>query len=205
MPVLEQQLTVKESAEARRSIRKYTDHVVPKEDLAEILRIAGLAPSPFNVQPWRVVVVQEADLKQRLMEASYNQPQVGGASAVFVIYSDMDDALANIEDTISPGYPEERREGVKRNVLGSFANMTPEQIHQWGFAESNIFLGFLLLAAQSKGYGTSPMLGFEAEKVKQLLGMPASCTLPALVAIGVPAEDGFPHFRHPLDRFVTWK
>ncbi len=194
-------LNVTEAAEARRSIRKYTDQAIPQEHIDEILRVAGLAPSPWNIQPWRVIVVKGHEAKQALMGAAYGQPQVGAAAAVFVIYSDMQDALASAEDFIHPGYGDKIK-AEANNVRATFEKMGSEKSEQWGYAESNIFLGFLLLAAQSRGYSTSAMLGFDAQKVRDLYNLSANVLLPALVAMGTAAEEGFPHHRHELDRFV---
>src|SRR5688572_29551917 len=93
-------MTVTESAEARRSIRSFTPEPVPEADLREILRVAGLAPSAFNVQPWRWIVVREPALKAQLGVAAYRQKQVISAPAVIVLYSDMTDALQQIEETV---------------------------------------------------------------------------------------------------------
>ena len=71
--------------------------------------------------------------------------------------------------------------------------MPENEREAWGNAQANIFLGFLLLAAKSLGYDTSPMLGFDPEAVKALLGLPPHVRVPALVAIGKGAESGFPH------------
>jgi hypothetical protein len=46
------------------------------------------------------------------------------------------------------------------------------------------------------------MLGFDPEKVKALLELPAHATLPALIAVGKPAEEGFPHHRHEVRRIA---
>src|SRR5919202_6994099 len=82
-------LTVQEAAETRHSIRRYTDDPVPEEDLREILRLVGLAPSAWNLQPWRFVVVRDAELKRKLREAAHGQHQVSAAPVVLVLYSDM--------------------------------------------------------------------------------------------------------------------
>lgn len=196
--------TFREAAENRRSIRKYTDAVVPQEHLTEILRLASLAPSPWNIQPWRVVVVQDAEVKAKLTEAAYGQPQVGSASAVFVIYTDMPNALANLDEVIHPGFGEGAA-GVKAGIEKHFGAYSPEDLTWWGRAQGYSFMSYLLLAASSLGYGTSPMLGFDPAKVKELLGLPEAASVPAIVSIGVPDEEGFPTFRHSLDRFVDWK
>ncbi len=61
-----------------------------------------------------------------------------------------------------------------------------------------------MLVAEAQGYQTSPMLGFEPDAVKKLLGLPAHVRIPALVAIGKGAEEGFPHHRHPLARITRY-
>ena len=58
-------LTVREAAEQRRSIRAYSPDPVPREDLDEILRVTSLAPSAFNLQPWRFVVVETPEARKR--------------------------------------------------------------------------------------------------------------------------------------------
>lgn len=197
-------LSVTEAAEARRSIRAFEPDPVPESDLREMLRVAGLAPSAFNVQPWRWVVVRDPDLKARLAEAAYGQKQVSGAPAVVVLYSDMADVLANAEETVHPGMGE-RRAAAADNLRGSWAARSDADRETWGAGQSYIALGYLLLAAQSLGYGTSPMLGFDAAKVKTLLGLPAHVQIPALVAVGRAAEEGFAHHRHAVDRVTAWR
>jgi nitroreductase len=198
-------LTVTEAAEARRSIRKYKDQPVPAADLREILRVTGLAPSAFNVQPWRFVVVRDPELKQRLRAAAYGQAQVGAAPAVIVMYSDVAGALGDIERTVHPNYPEERRPAVAQQVRDTFAGKTDEEREAWGAGQSYIALGYLMLAAQSLGYATSPMLGFKPNEVKEILGLPAHATVPALVALGVADEEGFPHHRHAVEDVADFR
>ena len=72
--------SVDDAAANRVSIRKYTPEPIGKDELKEILTLAGKAPSPFNVQPWRFLVATAQELKERLQAACYNQPQVGGAA-----------------------------------------------------------------------------------------------------------------------------
>ncbi len=195
-------LTVTEAAEARRSIRKFEPTPIPRADLAEILRVTGLAPSPWNIQPWRFVIVEDADTKAKLQEAAYGQPQVGNAPAVIVMYSDMTNAMETLEETIHPGMPDHAK--VAADIRSTFAGFSDADRHAWGFAESNIALGFLLLTAQAHGYSTSPMLGFMPDKVKELLQLPVDARIPALIAIGVGAEDGFPHHRHSVERVARF-
>lgn len=198
-------LTVTEAAEARRSIRQYKDRAVPAEDMREILRITGLAPSAFNVQPWRFVVVEDAETKAALQQAAFGQKQVGGAPAVVVLYSDMRDVMETLEETVHPGYGAEKRPAATEGVRKSLGGMSDEELRAWGAGQSYIALGYLLLAAQSLGYSSSPMLGFDPAKVKEVLGLPEHVAIPAMVALGEADEAGFPHHRHPVERVASFR
>jgi nitroreductase len=201
---VEQVLTVTEAAEARRSIRKYEPTPIPRDALEEILRVTGLAPSPWNIQPWRFVVVEDAATKAKLQEAAYGQAQVGGAPAVIVMYSDMTDALDTIEETVHPGMKGPAGDKAAADIRATFAAYSDADRAAWGNAEANIALGYLLLTAQAHGYSTSPMLGFMPDKVKTLLNLPDDARIPAIIAIGIGAEPGFPHHRHSVERIARF-
>ena len=148
-------MTVTDAAEARRSIRKYDPTPIPREHLHEILRVTGLAPSPWNLQPWRFVVVEETTMKSKLQEAAYGQAQIGSAPAVIVLYSDMTDALDTVEETVHPGMRGPAGDAAAASIRATFAGYSDADRAAWGFAESNIALGYLLLAAQAHGYSTA--------------------------------------------------
>jgi len=193
-------LSVSDAITQRRSVRAYTPDALPQADLDAILRDAGLAPSAWNLQPWRFVVVRDPALKTKLAAAAYQQKQVLAAPAVIVLYTDMADTLAHLDQVVRPGTTAEQGLGFRRGVENAFAGQTEAQHEAWGFAQGHIALGFLLLSAQARGYSTSSMAGFDPEAVKQLLGLPANVRVPALVAIGRGTEEGLPHHRHGHNR-----
>ncbi len=197
-------LGAREAAERRRSIRTYTPEPVPHEELEEILRLVGLAPSAYNLQPWRFVVVETPEMKERLAQAAYNQRQVRSAPAVIVLYTDMADVLRTVDETIHPGMDEPARARARRMVEQLFGTQAEADREAWAAGQGYIALGYLLLLAEAHGYQTSPMAGFDAGAVKELLGLPANVRIPALVAIGRGAEAGFPHHRHPTDRILRY-
>lgn len=195
-------LTVPEAAEQRRSVRAYEVDPIPGEDLREIIRVVRLAPSAFNLQPWRFVLAESPETRERLTEAAHGQRQLRSAPAVIVLYTDMADALEHLDEVLHPGMEPGKRAAARESILRSFAARSEAERENWGAEQGNIALGYLLLAAEAHGYQTSPMLGFDAEAVKEVLGLPARVRIPALVAIGRGAEEGFPHHRHPLERIV---
>ncbi|GGR48605.1 nitroreductase [Deinococcus seoulensis] len=197
-------LDVKEAIETRRSIRKYVQEPMNQDDLHEILRLASLAPSAWNAQTWRFAVVQDAAIKEQLQAAAYGQGQVTNAPAVIVVYSDMEDTLATVEETAHPGMGDAGREGQRKTFDGAFGSQDVAQRGQWGLSQANIAFGFVMIAARGLGYDTVPMLGFDPAKVKEILGLPEHVQFAGLLPVGKRAEDGFPHHRHSVERITKF-
>ncbi len=193
------------AAERRRSIRNYASAAIPEAELRDLLRLAGRAPSAYNVQPWRFVVVQTPELKQKLSAAAYGQQQILRAPATIVMYSDMLNALERMPESVHPDLPADKQQAAVDSFRAMFAAQSSEDRENWGVGQSNIALGYLLLLAEAKGFGTSPMLGFEPEKVKELLGLPAHVRVPALISIGYPGEEGFRPHRLPSETLVEFR
>lgn len=197
-------LTVTEAIETRHSIRKFVQEPLNQDDLREILRLASLAPSAWNAQTWRFAVVQDAALKEQLKEAAYGQGQITSAPAVIVVYSDMEDTMQTVEETAHPGMGEKGRAGQRQTFDSNFGGLDVAQRGQWGLTQANIAFGFLMLAARGLGYDTVPMLGFNPEKVREILGLPQHVQFAGLLPIGKRAEDGFPHHRHSVERVTKF-
>src|SRR5687767_13515569 len=144
----ESTLTVREAAESRRDIRKYLQEEVPEEDLREILRQTRLAPSPDNFQPWRFVVVRDPEIRARMVPAARNLKQVASAQALIVLYADMEDVLATVDEMIHPGFDEKARARVRRDFIKTYAEWPIEERQRYAHGQSYIALGYLLLSAR---------------------------------------------------------
>lgn len=198
-------ISVQEAIETRRSIRKFVQEPIPRADIDEILRLASLAPSAWNVQPWRFVVVTDPGLKEQLQAAAYGQQQVTSAPAVILVLSDMEDVMANTMEIAHAAMPDEQKERVVQTIHRVFGGTSVEERGKWALSQTGIALGFLLIAARGLGYATVPMLGFDQARVREILGLPEHVQFAAMVPIGRPAEEGYPHHRHPLERIVTYR
>lgn len=201
---LTQSLSVPEAITTRRSIRKFVQEPLDQNDLREILRLASLAPSAWNAQTWRFAVVQDPALKEKLQDAAYGQAQITSAPAVIVVYSDMEDTLTTAEETAHPGRGEAGRGAQRKTFDGAFGAQEVAQRGHWGLTQAYIAFGFLMLAARGLGYDTVPMLGFDPERVKVLLDLPAHAQFAGLLPLGKRAEDGHPHHRHSVERLTRF-
>src|ERR1700745_2949064 len=74
--------TLSQAIQERRATPSFDGAPIPAEDLRQILEAGLHAPSGYNMQPWRFVVVQSPEQKKRLRAASFNQGKVEEASAV---------------------------------------------------------------------------------------------------------------------------
>ena len=119
------------AADHRRSIRLYESTPIPQADLTELLRLAARAPSAFNAQPWRFVVVQDPALKAALSAAAYGQQQILRAPATIVLYSDMVDALDRMPDSMHPDLPQDKRDAGVESFRATFANQSEAERCVW--------------------------------------------------------------------------
>ena len=106
-------MNVSEAIESRRSVKHYDpDHVMPEQDLAELIRLTKLAPSSFNMQNYRILVVRDPEIRQQIRAVAWDQPQVTDASVLFIMCADLTSHLADAADYWSHA-PEE-----VQNILG---------------------------------------------------------------------------------------
>ena len=197
-------LTVAEAALRRRSVRAFDPAPIPREDFDAIFDVVRRAPSAFNAQPWRFVVVESPEMRERLLPAANNQRQVRSAPATIVLYTSMADVLAAAEDIVHPSTPAEQRAASAAKLGQVYGPQTEAAREAWGYAQGHIALGYLLLAAEAYGYQTSPMAGFNEDAVRALLGLPPASRIPALVAIGRGTESGREHHRHAVEGIVRY-
>ena len=147
-----------------------------------------LAPSGYNLQPWRFVVVQSPEQKRRLRAASYNQAKVEEASAVIVACGDADgwrrDLELMLQKGLAGGMPESYAAQARSSVPKYLSGFSTDQMHAWLNKHVTIAFTHMLLMAEVLGYDTAPMEGFEQEKVREVLRLPLSYWVVALLAIG---------------------
>ncbi len=171
----------------RRATPAFESTAVAEEDLQAIL-MAGLhAPSSYNLQPWRFVVVRSPEGKRRLRGACYNQAKVEEAPVVLVACGDTDGWRTGDLDEVlrlgrEGGMPESYLEQVRSSVPGYLREH--ENFSAWLNRQVMLAFTTMMWAAESLGYDTAPMEGFDAEKVRQVLKLPLSYEPVALLALG---------------------
>ncbi len=198
--------TLTQVIEQRRATPSFDGSRLPDADLKKILEAGLQAPSGYNMQPWRFVVVRTPEQKRKLRSACYNQPKVEEASAVVVACGDADGwRNGDLDEMLrlgrEGGMPENYAEQAKvtiPNYLSNHPNMP-----MWLTRQVMIAFTHMLLMAEALGYDTAPMEGFEQDKVHEVLKLPLSYTVVALLAIGhSKGSDKFHGGRFTVSRTV---
>jgi nitroreductase len=179
----------------RRATPSFDGSPVPKEILLAILKAGMEAPSGYNLQPWRFIVVSQPEQKRRLREAAMNQPKVEEAGAVIVCCGDLNAIRGqSLEDILAEssrhGFTEDQNNNVKKiieKVFGSPAGNAMGIAPDYAvWLNRHVMIAFttMMWMAETLGYDTAPMEGFFEDKVKALLGIPNDVRVIALLGIG---------------------
>jgi nitroreductase len=198
--------TLSQAIAQRRATPSFDGSPIPSEDLKKILDAGLQAPSGYNMQPWRFIVVRSEEQKRRLRAASFNQAKVEEASAVIVACGDADGwRSGDLEEMLrlgrEGGMPENYAEQAKVNIPNYLSNHP--NFAMWLNRHVMIAFTTMMLMAEVQGYDTAPMEGFEQEKVREVLKLPLSYHVVALLAIGhLKGNDKFQGGRFSPSRLV---
>lgn len=215
--------TFEEIALGRRSIRKYDEIVdIPREEMTEILKMATTAPSSSNMQPWRFVVVNRAQAKEKILPyAQFNVMPVKTASAVIAIYGDLnsvknaesimektaelrrqavDDIFPASDDKDAPPRPQiPEGKSPREMIMGFYNSMTREQKTSIALIDCGLVTMQLMQAARMFGYDTCALGAYDKEAVGKALGMDDERYVPVmLLTIGKALQNGNPQYRLPV-------
>ncbi|WP_018924772.1 nitroreductase family protein [Salsuginibacillus kocurii] len=194
-----------EAMRERHSIRKFdTDHVMPEEDLQEILDATIEAPSSWNLQHWKFLVIQSDEKKEELLPIAYNQKQVVDGDVTIAVLGD-EQANQNADtvfgESVELGHmTEEIKDKVVATIHGAYEN---EKFgHDEALINASLAAMQLMLAAKEKGYDSVPMGGFDASKLRENFNIPERYTPVMLVAIGKGTGEARTSPRFPLEDVV---
>ncbi|MDB6081633.1 MAG: nitroreductase family protein [Chlamydiia bacterium] len=215
---------------SRRAVRRFGPEPVPRELLLELLDCARWAPSGFNLQPTHYVIVQDPNLKEKLLKACMQQRQVVDAPTVIVFTGDRQVVKNNLENVIEESHFTEAGEArFRRYVHLNFGNglfgiewlvkfiatpflrlFTPmptlPAVHKRYWLGKQVMLSAMnfMLAAEAAKLVTSPIEGFDEWRVRRILGIPLTQIVPIIIAVGHPVAHDLPlsKCRLPLEDSV---
>ncbi len=153
-------------AAKRQSTRAYKDSTVPREEILYCIEAARIAPSASNKQPWKFVVADDHTILEKMV------PHITNDVITFNRFIPQCPVIIAAVTEPRPAY--------KTGLLSTLPPFAPFDM---GMAVEN-----LCLAAADRGLGTCIIGGFEANKIKAILGIPEENSVGLLVALGYPAD-----------------
>jgi nitroreductase len=174
----------------RRSTPHFGTSPVRNADLRTILEAGLSAPSGYNTQPWRFVVVRDLEQRRRLRAAAFDPARIEEAPIVIVACGDEANLGTEILDEMltlakEHGYGSEQQHDLVRKNFPNF--MASVEMAVWLNRQVAIALTHMMLMAEALGYDTSMMEGFRESEVKKLLEIPDSAHVVMLLCIGTLA------------------
>jgi nitroreductase len=177
--------------ESRRSIKHYdANHRMTDEEIRQLLSLAMLSPTAFNIQHWRFVVVRDMELRRAIRAVAWDQAQVTDASLLVVVCGDVQawqknparywvNAPQPVQDFLVPAIAQyyAGREQVQRDEVMRSAGIAAQTI---------------MIAAKAMGYDSCPMDGFDFDAVAKLINLPADHAIAMMVAVGKGTQPAWP-------------
>ncbi len=181
-----------EAVYKRRSVKHFdAEHALTEAEEQKLLEAMIQAPTSFNIQHWRFVILRDPELRARIRkEFGNDQAQITDASLLVLFTADVKawqksperywvNAPQEVADLLVGwmGPFHEGREWLQRDEAQRSIGMTMQT---------------LMLAAQELGYQSCPMIGFDIEKVAELINLPEDYVMGPMVAIGKGIKEPWP-------------
>ena len=180
-----------EAIYARRSVKHYDpEHRMTDEEINKLFEATIQAPTSFNMQNWRFVLVRDAELRTKLRAAAVDQAQVSEASILVILTANLKaweqepqrywrNAPQEVQDILVPWMQPfyEGKDELQRD----------EAMRSCGLAGQT-----LMLAAKAMGYDSCPMIGFDPDQVAELIQLPEDHVIGFMIAVGKAVQPAWP-------------
>ena len=197
----------------RHACKKFDpQRMIAEEDFQQILEFGRLSPSSFGMEHWHFVVVQTPELREKLREACWNQPQITESSHVVVILA----KIAAVEpgtDYVQHifgrrGLPADAQQAYLERYAAHNAHEIQPYMNTFAWSSKQCYLALanMMTGAASLGIDSCPIEGFSKSAVEALLAIdPQQYGVVAAVTFGYRAGEQTPRLRQPLADLVEYR
>lgn len=179
-------MSYKQIMEDRRSVNFFDkSKALSDELLNEIIDVAVLAPSAFNLQPWRIIAVKSEEAKAKLLPLAFNQPKVVEAPVTLILVGnkkgyEVDNPAWAVLKEVAGEEGMKQAQGTAAFLYGSSEERGVK------FAESNvgILAMSIMAAAKEKGVDSHPMSGMDFDGIKGAFNLKEEENVVMLITLG---------------------
>lgn len=195
-------MDVRTAVQTRRAIKQFdTQHRMTNAEIDELISLAMLSPTAFNLQHWRFVLVQDPTLREAIRAVSWMQPQVTEASLLVIVCADVG-AWEREPDRYWRNAPDDVREGIVAAV-DEYYRGRPQIQRDEAMRTCGIAAQTLMLVAREMGYDSCPMDLSDFDEVAKLIRLPDDHVIAMFVAIGKRVRESWPRAGQlPMDEVV---
>ncbi|TXC76070.1 NAD(P)H-dependent oxidoreductase [Luteibaculum oceani] len=175
-----------------------TEKKISNEDLQNLKEAIQLAPSSYGLQPFKVLIVDDPEVREKLSPVSWNQPQITEASHLFVFAAKTGMDKDYIEKFIElradkQGKSKEELQAYGDFIFNSIKDKSNEELTHWNSRQVYIALSNLLTACANQRIDACPMEGFDNNAYNKILGLEEhGLHAVAVVAVGYrSSEDSY--------------
>ena len=184
-------MNTKDAIITRRAVKEFDrEHIMTDQEQNELLSLAMLSPTAFNIQHWRFVVVKNPSLRAEIREAAMGQAQVTDSSLLIIVCADLK-AWQKNPIRYWKNAPMEVQafmlSAIEYYYQGKEQVQRDEVMRSCGIAAQTI-----MLAAKAMGYDSCPMDGFDFNRVAQLIRLPDDHAIAMFVAVGKGIKQPWP-------------
>jgi len=179
----EKKMEIETAIVDRRAVKKFDpQHTMNGEEIERILSLAVLAPSAFNIQHWRFVVVRDEALRKAMREISYRQEQLTDASMLVILCGDTR-AWEKEPVRYWRKAPEGERDGIAQTLTEYYAGNEQVQRNE-AIRSCSLAAATMMLAAKGMGYDSCPIGLTDFAEIGKLINLPSDHVIAMVVAIG---------------------
>ena len=180
-----------DAVKERRSVKHYDpNHKLSDEDIEKLMSLAVLSPTSFNIQNWRFVIVKDPEIRKKVRSASWDQSQVTDASLLLVICADLKSWKKNPSQYWK--YAPKEAQDFLVPAMGEFYEGKEQLQRDEAMRSCGIAAQTLMLVAKSMGYDSNPMIGFNPQKVAEIINLPDEHVISMLMVIGKQIKPAMP-------------
>lgn len=195
-------MNVLQAINTRRAVKSFDpNHQMPEDVEHQLLNATRLSPTSFNIQHWRFLLLKDEQLRKSVRAVAWDQSQITDASLVVIICGDIQ-AWQDQPEQYWRNLPEAHQASIV-NMLKQFYQNQPQKQYDEVLRSIGIAAQTLMLSAQALGYESCPMVGFDADKIAELIKLPEHHKIGMIVAIGKGMRPAFPRGGElPYDKVV---
>ena len=194
--------TIISNANWRYATKKFdASKKISEQDFATLKEAIRLSASSYGLQPYKVLIIENPELRAKLQPAAWGQTQIVDASHLFIFANITNFGETEIEAyfkdlTETRGIPMEAVQGYADFMKSKVLPLSLESRNNWTAKQTYIALANLLSAAAELKIDATPMEGFEATQVNEILGLEKLGLNVSLIAtVGYRhADDGTQHY-----------